>query len=109
LEANEKMRSSLVRFKWIALLGGSSFIMLLFISMPLKYGWDILWPNQIVGMSHGILAVLYVFSLIDFSVQYKIKFTRILGFLVASFVPFGTFYAEKNWLRPISIKENQSV
>ena len=103
------MRSSLVRFKWIALLEGSSFIMLLFISMPLKYGWDILWPNQIVGMSHGILTVLYVFSLIDFSVQYKIKLTRILGFFAASFVPFGTFYAEKNWLRPISIKENQSV
>lgn len=103
------MRSSLLRFKWIALLEGSSFIILLFVSMPLKYGWGILWPNQIVGMSHGILTVLYVFSLADFSVRYKIKRTRMLGFFIASFIPFGTFYAEKNWLRPISLEGNQSV
>ncbi|MEJ6566839.1 MAG: DUF3817 domain-containing protein, partial [Flavobacteriales bacterium] len=48
------MKLSLITFKWTALLEGASFILLLFICMPLKYGAGILWPNKIMGMAHGV-------------------------------------------------------
>ena len=95
------MKLSLLTFKWTALLEGASFILLLFICMPLKYGAGILWPNKIVGMAHGVLTVIYLITLLNFAFQYKIGFAKTLSFLIMSFLPFGTFYAEKKWLRPL--------
>jgi integral membrane protein len=69
--------------------------------MPLKYGFDMPYPNKVFGMMHGLLTVLYLFALIDFTVKYKVSLSKSLLFLIASLVPFGTFYAEKKWLRPI--------
>ncbi len=59
------------------------------------------YPNKVFGMMHGLLTVLYLFALIDFTVNYKVSLSKSLLFLIASLVPFGTFYAEKKWLRPI--------
>jgi len=95
------MKRSLIAFKWTALLEGASFVILLFICMPLKYGADIMWPNKIMGMAHGVLTVIYLFTLINFAIQYKIGFAKTLLFLIMSFLPFGTFYAERKWLRPL--------
>ena len=66
------MNNPLTRFKWVAFLEGTSFLILLFVCVPLKYGLDILWPNKVMGMAHGVLTVLYVFTLIDFSINYRI-------------------------------------
>lgn len=95
------MNNALTRFKWIALLEGTSFLILLLLCMPLKYGMGILWPNKVMGMAHGILTVLYVITLIDFSIQFRVGFVRITQFLIASLLPFGTFYADRKWLRPL--------
>lgn len=95
------MNNSLTRFKWVAFLEGTSFLILLLICMPLKYGMGIFWPNKIMGMAHGVMTVIYVFTLIDFSINYKIGLLRVFQFFVASLLPFGTFYAEKKWLRPL--------
>lgn len=93
--------NALKRFKWVAFLEGTSFLLLLFVCMPLKYGFNIPGPNKVVGMAHGVLTVLYVFTLIDFGINYRISFLRAVQFLVASLLPFGTFYAERKWLRPL--------
>lgn len=95
------MNNALTRFKWIAFLEGTSFLILLFVCMPLKYGLDIFWPNKIMGMAHGVLTVLYVFSLLNFGIVYRISVVRYVQFFVASLLPFGTFYAERKWLRPL--------
>ena len=29
------------------------------LTMPLKYMWEIAWPNKIVGMAHGVLFVAF--------------------------------------------------
>ena len=89
------------RFKWVAFFEGSSFLVLLFICMPLKYGLDMPYPNKVFGMLHGLLTVLYLFSLIEFSVNYKVHLTKSLLFLIASLLPSCTFYAEGICLRPI--------
>ena len=89
------------RFKWVALFEGSSFLILLFISMPLKYLADMPLPNKVFGMLHGFLTVLYLLALIEFKLNYKVSWKEFIIFLIASLLPFGTFYAEKRWLRPI--------
>ena len=47
------MNNPLTRFKWVAFLEGTSFLILLFVCVPLRYGLGILWPNKVMGMAHG--------------------------------------------------------
>ena len=54
-----------------------------------------------MGMAHGVLTVIYVFTLIDFSINYRLGILRVVQFFIASLLPFGTFYAEKKWIRPL--------
>jgi integral membrane protein len=67
--------------------------------MPLKYIWgnsDIMFGT---GMAHGVLFILYSINLLIVFLQFKWKFNiTVLAFL-ASFVPFGTFYADKKWFK----------
>ena len=43
------MNNPLTRFKWVAFLEGTSFLILLFVCVPLKYGLGILSAKQ----NHG--------------------------------------------------------
>ena len=82
----------------LAILEGISYL-LLAVTMLLKYVWKIPEPNYIVGMAHGVLFILYCVYVLLCANKYKwpIGQTLILG--VASLVPFGTFWAEKKYLR----------
>jgi integral membrane protein len=70
--------------------------------MPLKYLADMPYPNKVFGMLHGLLTVLYLFALIEFAMEHKIGFKKSILFLLASLLPFGTFYADKKWLKPMA-------
>lgn len=102
------LKTPYTRFKWVAFFEGSSFIALVFISMPLKHFFDQPLPNKVVGMVHGVLAVLYLFALIEFKLNYKVSWKEFFIFLAASIMPFGTFYAEKRWLRPIGAAHGEA-
>ncbi|MCH9814677.1 MAG: DUF3817 domain-containing protein [Epsilonproteobacteria bacterium] len=86
---------TLKRFRSIGLIEGISYLVLLFIAMPLKYIWMLPLAVKIVGMLHGILFMLYVALLYKAHVTYKWgwKFSAIL--FIASLIPFGTFYTDK--------------
>jgi integral membrane protein len=87
-------KNSLQRFRLIAFLEGCSYL-LFAITMPLKYGLGIMWPNYIIGMAHGILFILYMALLLQVSIEYKWPVKKIFLAFIASLVPFGTFYANK--------------
>lgn len=78
--------------KWVALLEGTSLLVLLFIAMPLKYHFG--WPQYVslVGQAHGVLFIL--FNLVLFYYVAKGQLTLLQGILgfIASLIPFGTFY-----------------
>lgn len=85
-------------FRLVALLEGISYLLLLFIAVPLKY-----WGNndslvQILGMPHGVLFLGYI--ALAFSVRPKKKWGVIVFaiILLASLIPFGTFYVDKKYL-----------
>tara|TARA_Y100000766_G_C18704584_1_gene505914 strand:+ start:36 stop:323 length:288 start_codon:yes stop_codon:yes gene_type:complete len=86
-------------FRFLAFLEGLSYILLLFIAMPLKYigGHEIL--VKLLGMPHGILFILYVISCV--LLKSKMKWDTITTFIIlsASIIPFGTFYVDHKYLK----------
>jgi len=86
-------------FRLVALLEGVSYILLLFIAVPIKYwGGDEKWV-KLLGMPHGILFVSYIIFV--FLIKEKEKWgMKDLGIvLLASILPFGTFYIDGKYLK----------
>lgn len=88
------LKTAVGRFRLVSLVEGLSYLMLLFIAMPIKYwgGWDT--PVAIVGALHGGLFVLYMLALLHATIQARWKLTRVAIAVVASFVPFATFWLD---------------
>ncbi len=86
-------------FRLVALLEGVSYILLLFVAVPIKYwGGDEQWV-KLLGMPHGILFVSYVIFafLIKENENWGVKELGIV--LLASNLPFGTFYVDWKYLK----------
>lgn len=96
--------SSIDRLRVIAFIEGLSFLVLLFIAMPMKYILGDPIPVKIVGMSHGVLFIIFIYLLIAAARehQWSLKF-NFYSFLM-SLIPFGTFFLEKK-LKKISVKK----
>ena len=86
-------------FRITAILEGISYLLIFGLTMPLKYWAEIGGPNKVVGMVHGILFILFVIlaGIVCWEKKWSIK--RFLIFFIASLLPFGTFYADKKYLK----------
>lgn len=91
--------SILRRFRWVAILEGISFLVLLFIAMPLKYWGGMPLMVKYVGWAHGLLFIGYIVLAIPLFTKLKWPGERMYGVGVASLLPFGTFVLERRWLR----------
>ena len=82
------------RFRIISIIEGLSYLILVFIAMPLKYMFNYPMAVKIVGMSHGVLFILFFVALVMAMNRYKWRF---LGFqlFVYSLLPFGFILIEK--------------
>ena len=82
------------RFRLISFVEGISYLLLVFIAMPLKYMFDYPMAVKVVGMGHGVLFILFFVTLLMAMNKYKWKF---LGFqlFVYSLIPFGFILIEK--------------
>ncbi len=92
-------------FRIVSYLEGISYLLLLFVGVPLKYfaDYDILVKS--LGMPHGLLFILYV--LLTFFIKPNFNWSNkdFFSILVASIIPFGTFYVDKKYLKnSISLK-----
>lgn len=93
------MFSLLNIFRVVALFEGVSYILLLFIATPIKYMANDPQYVKLLGMPHGILFILYI--ILAFMLKSELKwpnkiFARIL---VASIIPFGTFFISKYYIK----------
>ena len=93
------MKNTLLLLRIFAFFEGISFLLLLGVAMPMKYFYNDPSLVKSIGMTHGILFVLYVINLGIVHFQYKWKLLITIKAFIASFVPFGTFYADKKWFR----------
>lgn len=89
------LTNSLYRFRKIALVEGVSFLLILFVSMPLKYYMDIPIVNKYFGWVHGILFIVYILLAVEIVIRRKINIWQFLRVIIASIIPFGTFFNEK--------------
>ena len=86
-------------FRATAILEGISYLALFGITMPLKYWAEIPGPNKIMGYAHGVLFILYVALALFFWFQKKWSFKLGSIVLIASLLPFATFYIEEHYLK----------
>ncbi|NVK52901.1 MAG: DUF3817 domain-containing protein [Flavobacteriaceae bacterium] len=86
-------------FRIVSFLEGVSYILLLFIATPVKYFGDDASYVKMLGMPHGILFMVYVILafMLKKPEKWDTKAFRIV--LLASILPFGTFYVDRKFLR----------
>ncbi len=82
-------------FLLVGKLEGYSYLLLLFIAMPLKYIFAM--PRYVLytGYLHGILFVGFMILLALMFFKVKLGFKKSALALLLSLVPFGTFYLKK--------------
>ena len=78
-----------------ALAEGTSFLILLFIAMPMKYFMGMPMVVRVVGSIHGILFLLYAAQLARLRTTYQWDNRFSMQAFVASILPFGTFLFDK--------------
>jgi len=82
------------KFGLINSIEGYSYIMLLFVAMPMKYILGLNIAVKIAGMIHGILFILFCLLLLQAWKETKWPFKNNVIFFIASLVPFGTFFTK---------------
>lgn len=92
------MFSTINIFKIIAFLEGISYILLLFIAVPIKYFGDNPKYVQWLGMPHGLLFIAYIILAIIIGANLKWNNKTLGSVLVASVIPFATFFIHKKYL-----------
>ena len=89
------LKTSYTRFRLISFIEGLSYLLLVFVAMPIKYLGDNPYPVKVVGMGHGVLFILFCMAL--FHVMVNCKWDKGLSFklFVYSLIPFGFLIIEK--------------
>ena len=75
----------------VGFLEGISFLLLLFIAMPMKYIFDNPMLVKYVGMGHGVLFILFLIVLLVVCEKQKWSLKMFILGLIASILPFGPF------------------
>ena len=83
-------------YRKTALIEGISYLILLFIAMPLKYIFNISEAVQYFGWIHGVLFIVFVIILLAAAIKYKWSIKRIIIYFIGSVLPFVPFYLDKN-------------
>jgi integral membrane protein len=96
-----KLNTILGQLQFLAVVEGISYLSF-GLTMPLKYIYGITAPNFYVGAAHGGLFIAYCLWVLLLHRECKLKITTTLLLLIASLVPFMTFWAEKKILKPLT-------
>ena len=85
----------LKNMRTVGIIEGISYLILLFVAMPLKYFAGIPEAVRYIGMAHGVLFVLFVFTIFIAIYQDGLSYGKGILAFVASLIPFGTFFLDK--------------
>ncbi len=94
-------------FRAVALMEGVSYLALFAISMPLKHWSSIPGPNKVVGYIHGGLFIAYIVLAIVLWMERKWGVKKLAYLLLASLLPFGTFYLDREWLSKVAREDRK--
>jgi integral membrane protein len=93
------MESRINFLRFVGLAEGISFIVLLFIAMPIKYMLGIPEVVKYVGWAHGVLFILYIVAVFAAIRPMAWNWFWTLVALGASLIPFGTFLMDRQLKR----------
>lgn len=94
------LNTGIGRLRLTGLLEGISYLLLLFIAVPAKYWADMPIISKVLGPIHGVLFILFVYYTISIAGEKKWGLVTTGKLLLASIIPFGTFYVDSKILRP---------
>jgi integral membrane protein len=99
------MKSTLKRFRVMAIVSGVMSLLLWFVYMPVKYLFDlpdmqsaIIW----IPMVHGYLYPIYILTALQFSIKARWPLMKMLGLLLAGTLPVASLIAERRVVRRYS-------
>ncbi|MGF7215050.1 integral membrane protein [Spirosoma lacussanchae] len=90
-----------IRLRIIGFAEGLSYLILLFIAVPLKRIGGHPEAVELVGPIHGLLFVLYVLTVIQAKTEYRWPLGKTGLALLASVLPGGTFWADYKLFRQL--------
>ncbi len=85
-------------FRITSYLEGISYLLILFVTMPLKYLFESPEPNKVIGMAHGFLFLAYIVFAFLVKPEKKWNTKTLMIVLICSIIPFGTFWMDKRYL-----------
>jgi integral membrane protein len=99
------IKSKIGRLRILGMLEGISLVVLVFIAVPLKYIYHNPSLVKTIGPIHGAIFLLFLINALSVGVEQNWKFkTTTWKVIVASFIPFGTFYLDFKLLRKLKEK-----
>ena len=101
------MKNPVSFLRSVALLEAVSFLLLLFVAMPLKYGLGMPMAVKIMGSVHGGLFVLFCFALWRVLMTTNWPFSRAVLVFIASLLPFVPFFIDRR-MRAWAAKSKQT-
>ena len=114
-------RTLIGKFRLTGFIEGISFLLLLGVAMPLKYYFGNVSVDEsgakvyengiyvtIVGMTHGILFILYCLQLYLTMRHHKWSLGYAAYLFVAALIPFGTFYTDRR-LRELAAAQGKRI
>jgi len=88
------MKENVKKFRIINSIEGYSYLLLLFIAMPLKYALGFSIAVKIAGMIHGTLFIIFLYLGVKAWIEAKWSLMQTIIFFIASLLPFGTFFTK---------------
>ena len=105
-------------FRIVGYLEGTSYVLLLFVAVPIKYYADDPQLVKLLGMPHGLLFVTYVvlsiinsrilkwnaiakypYIQMEWTAESFKEASKTFQILISSILPFGTYYIDKKYFR----------
>ena len=90
-----RRRNPIPLLRTLAMMEGASFLVLLFVAMPLKYFAGVPMAVKVVGWIHGVLFVAVVAALVWTMIAARWPIARGALVFVAALVPFGPFVIDR--------------
>ena len=88
-------------FRIVAFLEGISYILLLIVAVPVKYWFGNEEYVKLLGMPHGALFITYLILAFFLKKFEGWEFKDFSIIILASILPFGTFYADKTYFNQL--------
>lgn len=97
------------RLRMAGISEGISYILLLFIAMPLKYFAGLPQAVWYIGWVHGLLFMLFILALIYVTITLEWNFKKVIVAFIAALLPFGTFILDRSLRKQESLLLQQKA